>query len=115
MLSDYEPLVVQLFNMRQGGVDAGMMCNDYFDRVLSTLDVHRSMRDLAVCARVINGELAIVLVSTDDFLVSTKSEPARYKFINHLNQCCPLTTKEVSALQCLNYRIIRSSSYITLD
>ena len=51
-----------------------MLWNEHFDRVLSTLDVHRSTRDLAAHARVIDGELMIMLVSKDDLLISTKLE-----------------------------------------
>ena len=86
MLSDDEPLVVQLLNICQGGVDAGMMWNEHFDRVLSILDIQRSKRDLAVHARVIYIEIVIMLVSTDDFLISTKSETARSKVVSHLKQ-----------------------------
>ena len=65
-LSDAEPLVVQLFNVCQGGFDAGMLWNVHFDRVLSLLDIHRWIRYLAVCALVIDNELFLLLVSTDD-------------------------------------------------
>ena len=115
MLSDDEPLAVQLFNVCQGGVEAFMLWNEHFDRIISVLDVHRSMRYLAVYARVIDGELVIMLVSTDDWLIPAKSETAQYKVINHLKQYFPLTTKEGSEIEYSNYRITQSSSYVALD
>ena len=73
------------------------------------------MRDLAACARVIDGSLILFLVSTDDCLISTKSEAVRNKVINHLKQYFPITTKEGATLQYLNYRITQSSSFIAMD
>ena len=86
MLSDDESLVVQLFNVCQGGADAGMLWNENFDRVISILDIHRSMRDLAVYARVIDGDISIILVCTYDCLISNKSETARSKVVSHLKK-----------------------------
>ena len=83
-LSDAEPLVVQLFNVCQGGVDAGMLWNAHFDRVISILDMCRSMRDLAVQARLIVNELVLLLASTDDCTISIKSESLRLKALDHL-------------------------------
>ena len=77
--------------------------------------MHRSIRDLAVYARLIDNELVLLLVSTDDFIISTKSEPLRLKVVNHLKQYFPLTTKEVPTLDYLSYRIIQSSAFISLD
>ena len=51
------------------------------------------MRDLAICARVIDGDILIMLVSIDDFLISTKSETARSKVVSYLKQYFPLNNK----------------------
>ena len=84
MLSDDEPLVVQLFNVCQGGADSGIVWNDNFDRVLYILDIHSSMEHLAVHARVIDENVLTMLVSTHDCLIFTKSETARSKVVSHL-------------------------------
>ena len=86
-LSDAEPLVVNLFNVCQGGVDAGMLWNAHFYRALSLLDIHISMRDLAVYSRVIENELVILLVSRDYCIISTKLEKMRVKVVDHLKKC----------------------------
>ena len=80
-MSETEPLVVQLFN-----VDAGALWNEHFDRVFSILDIHHSMRDLTSHPRVIDGDIVIMLVSTDECLISTKSEKTRSKVVDHLKQ-----------------------------
>ena len=76
-LLDSKYLFVQLFNVCQGGVDAGKLWSGHFDRVLSKLNVHRSMRGIAVYARIIDNELIILNVSTDGILVCTKSTTVR--------------------------------------
>ena len=73
-LLDADALVVQLFNVCQGGVDAAVLWNAHFDRVLSPLDFHRSMGYLIVYALVIYNELVLLLASTDDCIISTKLE-----------------------------------------
>ena len=85
-LSDTNRLVVQVFNDFQGVVDAGILWNDNFDRVISILDIHISMMDLAVHARAIDGELVIMMVTTDDFIISTKSKKMWFKVVDHLKQ-----------------------------
>lgn len=85
-LPDSKSLVVQLFNVCQGGVDAGKLWNEYIDRVLSQLNIHRSMRYLAIYARIIDNELIMLNVSTDDILVCTKSTAVRSKLVSHLRK-----------------------------
>ena len=60
---------MQLFNVLQGRTDVGELWNQYFDRVLSKIKIYRSMMDLEVHARIIDEELMMVNVSTDDILV----------------------------------------------
>ena len=43
-----EKLILRLFNVCQGSVDVGMQWNALFNKVISKLGIHRSMRDLAV-------------------------------------------------------------------
>ena len=114
-LSSDEPLVVQLFNVCQGRVDAEKLWNDHFDRALAQLDTHRSMRDLTVYARVIDNCLVLLLVSTDKCIMSTKSEAVHQKVLDHLRGCFPLTTKDGPMLECLNHRITQSSSFNTIN
>ena len=83
-MSDYELLLVQLFNAFKGGVDTRMLWNEHFDRFLSILDVHRSMRDLSVFARIMCIDLVIMLFFVDDFIISNESEKICSKFVNHL-------------------------------
>ena len=100
-----EPLAVQLFNIFQGGLDASMLWNAHFDRVLSLFDIRRSLKDLAVYFRVIDNYFFLLLVSTDDCIISTKSEKSRVKVVDHLKNYSPLTTKEGYTLDYLNCRI----------
>ena len=58
-LWDTDKPVVQLFNVCQGSVDASVYWNADFNRALSLLDVHHSMRDLAVCVHVIDNKLVL--------------------------------------------------------
>ena len=97
-LSDAEPLVVQLFNACQGRVNAGMLWNAHFDRVLSILDVHRSTRDLALYTMLIGNELVLLLVSTDNCIISTKSELLRFNVVDSLKKYFPITSKRVMQL-----------------
>ena len=72
-----------------------MLWNAHFDRVLSLLDVHRSMRDLAVCARMIDNELVLLLASIDDCVISTMSERLRMKVVDHLKKHLPSQQQRV--------------------
>ena len=85
-LPDSKLLVVQLFNVCKGGVDTGKLWNQHFDRVQSKLDIHRSMRDLAACARNFDNELIALNVFTDDILVCTKSTAVCSKLVSHLRK-----------------------------
>ena len=91
---DKDHLVVQLINVCQRSTDVARFWNHHFDRVLGTLGLHRSMRDLVVCDRKVYEKLAILNMSTDDVLVRTKSHSVTSKVINHLKICFPLTQKE---------------------
>ena len=72
-------LVIRLFNVCQGSVDAGMKWNQLLNKVMGKLGIHRSMRDLAVYSRKIDGAMGILNVSTDDILVYTDSPIIRTK------------------------------------
>ena len=101
--------------MCQGGVDEGKLWNGHFDRVISKLNVHRSMRGIAVYTRIIDNELIILNVSTDGILVCTKSTTVRSKSASHPRKFFPLTTKEGPVIDYLNYRIIQSTNHISHD
>ena len=55
-----------------------------------------------MCARVIDIEIIIMLVSTDNCLITTKAEKMRSKVVDHLKQYFPLITKEGNALDYFN-------------
>ena len=59
-----------------------MLHDVHFDRALSLLDINRSMRDLAVCACAIDNELVLLLASTDDCIISKKSEKLCVKVVD---------------------------------
>ena len=68
-----------------------------------------------MCARVIDIEIIIMLVSTDNCLITTKAEKMRSKVVDHIQQCFPLTTKTGNSLDYLNYRITQCSSFMTIN
>ena len=60
----YWKLIIRLFNVCQGNVDAGRKWNKLLTKVLAKLDIHHSMRDLAIYARKVDGCIVILNVST---------------------------------------------------
>ena len=73
------------------------------------------MSDLADHERIIDSKLFIMLVSTDDCIISTKSKKMHSKVVDHLKQCFLATTKEVNSLNYLNYRVTQSYSFVAID
>ena len=65
-------LVFQLINGCQVSTYVVRSYNQNFDRVLGKLGLNGSMRDLAVRASKVYGDLVILNVSTEDALVRTK-------------------------------------------
>ena len=85
---------MQLFKVCQGDIDTDMTWNEHFDRSISILGTHRSMRYLSAHVRIICNELVLMLVLIDDCIISTKSEKVRLKVVDNPKQYFPLTTKE---------------------
>ena len=81
-----EKLIVRLFNVFQGSACAGRQRNLLFTKVINQLGIHRSMRNLAVYSRKVDGVMVIINVSTDDVLVCTDSPLVRTKIENHLRK-----------------------------
>ena len=108
-------LVVQLLNVCQGSIDTGPLWNQRFERVLGKLGFHRSMQDLEVHARKVDGELVTLNSSSDDLLLCTKSPIIRSKVINHLKSYFPLAQKEGTNVKYLNCKIIQSQGHMSMD
>ena len=72
--SIHEPLVVQPLSVLQGRVDTGILLNEHFDRVLSILDIHCSMRELEAHESAIDREIDIMIVSKGNSPISVQSE-----------------------------------------
>ena len=79
------------------------------------LGFRRSMWDLLVRARKVDGALVILNVSIDNVLVRTNSHILRTKVINHLKSYFPLRQKEGTAIKHLNCRTIQSKIHIPMD
>ena len=108
-------IIVHLFNVYQGSVDADRQWNLLFTKVINQLGIYRSMRDLAVCSRKVDIVMVILNVSTDDVLVCTDFLVVRTKIENHLCKYFPITTKQGKVLEHLNYHITQSYSHVTVD
>ena len=104
-----------MFNVCQGSVDAGRQWNMIFTKLINQLDIHRSMHDLSVYLRKVDGIMVTLNLSTDDVLVCTDSPLVRTKIENHPRKYFPITTKHGKVLEYLNYYITQSDSHATVD
>lgn len=110
-----EKLIIRLFNVCQGNIDAGLQWNRLLTKILAQLNIHRSMRDLAVYVGKLDGCMVILNVSTDDILVCTDSPMVRTKIERHMQKYFSITTQHGDKLDYLNYRITQSATHITMD
>ena len=86
-----------------------------FTKLIIQLGIHRSMHDLAVYSRKVDGIMVTLNLSTYDVLVCTDSPLVRTKIESHLRKYFPITTKHGKVLEYLNYCIIQSDSHVTVD
>ena len=105
---------MQLFNVLQVNTDTGKLWNENFDRALSKVNIHRSMRDLEACARINDEDLVILKVSNDEILFCTNSTTVQSKLFYHLQKHLTLTTKKGPIIDYLNCRIARSKIKLLL-
>ena len=113
-LPDSKSSFVQIFNGCQVGVDVGKLWNEFFYRMLFKLNIHMSVRDLAIYVRIIDDELVIPNVSTDDISSCTKHNAVQSKLVSHLRNFFPFRTKEDPIIDYLNCSIMKLKSILVL-